>query len=405
MKSLGGIADVPRHFADWLTAYVQHASVTEAPKEMHFFSGVSAIAGALRRKVWIDMVRFRWYPNFFIVFVAKPGIVSKTTTMNSAMDILREVPGIKFGPKAITWQALIEALANSCEMFEYLGEYHPMSALTLASGELGNLIDPSDSKMIDAYITLWDGERKFDKVTKTSGDDMVEAPWINLIGCTTTSWLAENMPPNSVGGGFTSRCIFLHAERKSKYVPWVDEMVSADDPIIRMQLLQDLEHIATQLTGPFTITKEARDWYRPVYEAHWKHAAEVYSGPMVEGYAARKQTHMCKLAMVLSASERSDLVITLDHLQLAHIMLEGLEAEMPKVFASIGKSEEAISSERLLAFIKQKGKVPYEEAYRTVHAQFPGAKGYEDMLKGLIQSGRVLLVNEGQGMVLKFLRD
>ena len=71
---------MPRHFPDWLSAYVEYTSFSEAPRRMHFWAGVSAIAGALRRRVWFDQFYFQWHPNLYIVFVAPPGIVSKSTT-------------------------------------------------------------------------------------------------------------------------------------------------------------------------------------------------------------------------------------------------------------------------------------------------------------------------------------
>lgn len=370
---------------------------------MHFWSGVSAIAGVLRRRVWIDMRRFVWFPNFYILFVAKPGIVSKTTTMNTAMDLLREVPGVKFGPKVITWQALVTSFANSCESFEFNGEYLPMSAITLASGELGNLIDPMDPKMMDTYITLWDGERKFDKVTKTSGEDIVEAPWINMIGCTTPSWIEQNMPRSAIGGGFTSRCIFVYADGKEKFVPWVDENVEEGDAGVRQALLQDLEHIALSLVGPFTITREARDWYSPVYEAHWKLAASRMDEAMAEGYAARKQTHMCKLAMVLSASRHDDMVIALEDLQLANSMLEVLEPDMARVFSKLGKSDGGIAQDRLLAVLKRHGELSYEDAYRILMVHFPDARNLENALATVIRAGYVSLDRGKNPPVLKYL--
>lgn len=376
-----------RNFPNWIEAYVRYAGVTEAPKLMHFFAGVSTVAGALRRKVWIDMKRYTWTPCFFIVFVAKPGIVAKTTTMDIALDLLREVEGINFGPDSITWQSLVEHFAAHCEMFQWGEEYLPMSAVTLASGELCNLIDPRDDKMLNAYISLWDGKKRFDKMTKTSGNDSINAPWINLIGCTTPSWIADNMPPNSVGGGFTSRCIFLWGEEKERYIPWVDEVVSDKDDEIREKLIEDLRHIAVNLTGPFEISAEARDWYRPLYEAMWKNAAMDTNTEQAEGYIARKQTHMCKLAMVLSASRSDDLVIELQDLQLAYTMLGQLEPDMPKVFSKIGRSEQSVSADRVIALMKAKGKLPYTEVCRVIQTSYPNAHDMEGILNGLIRSG------------------
>ena len=130
-----------RNFPNWLSAFLEYASHTEAPKIMHTWAGVSAIAGALRRKVWIDQYYYRWTPNFFVILVAPPGVVSKSTTADVAMSLLRDVPGIKFGPDVVTWQSLVTSFAAACESFEYDGDWHPMSAMTLVSSELGNLIN------------------------------------------------------------------------------------------------------------------------------------------------------------------------------------------------------------------------------------------------------------------------
>ena len=77
----------------------------------------------------------------YIVFVAPPGIVAKSTTVDIAMRLLRKVPGIAFGPDVVTWPALITSFAKVTETFDYNGEFHTQSALTLESSEFGNLFD------------------------------------------------------------------------------------------------------------------------------------------------------------------------------------------------------------------------------------------------------------------------
>ena len=392
-----------RHFPDWLTAYLAYASVTEAPKRMHFWGGVGAIAGALRRRVWIDMKRFQWYPSFYIIYVAPPGIVAKSTTADIAMDLLRQVPGVKFGPNAITWQALVQAFAAASESFEYNAEFHPMSPLTLVASELGSLINLQDRDMVNLLIELWDGKKKYDKITKMSGNDTIEAPWINLQGCTTPHWIADNMPPSTIGGGLSSRCVFIYAEQKARYVAYVDEAVGDGDAELRRCLISDLEQIA-MLVGPYTISEEARVWGRAWYESFWKGASARMDDQMLEGYAARKQTHMHKLAMVLSASRGESLLITAIDLQLANTMLEDLEADMTKVFHRIGRTDDSMQAERFIDFIHKKGAVPYEEAYKMIHIHFPDFRDFEGILKGAILSGQVRLDSTTTGMVLRSLK-
>lgn len=389
-----------RHHPDWLTAYVSYASVTEAPKRMHFWAGVGAIAGVLRRRVWIDMKRFQWTPSFYIIYVGPPGIVAKSTTIDIAADILRQVPGIKFGPNAITWQALVTAFAAASESFEYNAEFHPMSPLTLVASELGSLLNLQDKDMVNLLIELWDGKKKYEKITKMSGNDTIEAPWINLQAGTTPHWVADNMPQAMIGGGLSSRCIFVYGDTKSKYVAYVDEMIGEGDEELREQLLQDLERIA-MLCGPFVIDKRARTWGRDWYERFWKDAASRMDDQMLEGYAARKQTHLHKTAMVLSASRSNTLIITEEDLQLANVMLEDVETDMHRVFSRIGRTEDSMQAERFIEFVRRKGSIPYADAYKMIHIYFPDFRDFEGILAGAINSGQLFINTTAAGIMLE----
>ena len=386
---------MPRQLSDWLESYMLYTSGTEAPARMHFWSGVSAIAGTLRRKVWVDMQRFKWYPNFYIIFVAPPGIVSKTTTMELSMSLLRKVPGINFGPDVVTWQALVGCIEAVAESFQYEDEWVPMSALTLASGELGDLINPQDRSMVNFYITMWDGKKAFEKVTKGSGNDMVEAPWVNLIGCTTPHWIADNMPAATVGGGFTSRCVFIYGDKKEQFIAWPDEFIQKDHDGLAAKLIHDLEDMATNLVGPISISEEARTWGRAWYKKLWTDGCKTIKDDRLEGYLARKQTHMVKLAMILSVSRGGSLEITLEDIVTANTMLEETEQDLDKVFAKIGRSEDSIQAERFADFVRRSGKISYEVAFRYIHVHFPDFREFEGMLTGLIRSGMIRMEFHG----------
>lgn len=392
-----------RNYPDWISAYVKYASVTEAPKRNHFWSAVGAVAGALRRRVWIDMKRFCWYPSFYIIFVAPPGIIAKSTTIDVSMDLLRQVPGVKFGPNVITWQALVTAFAGASESFEYNDEWLPMSPLTLVASELGSLLNLQDREMINLLIELWDGKKSFEKVTKMSGNDIIEAPWINLQAGTTPHWVADNMPQSMIGGGLSSRCVFVYGDTKERYVAYPDEEVGHDDETLRLNLIEDLTRIS-DLKGPFVIEPTARAWGREWYEKFWKAAVHRMDDQMLEGYAARKQTHLHKIAMVLSASRGDSLHITLEDLQLANTMLEDLEGDMHRVFSRIGRSEDSMQAERFIEFVKRKGSIPYADAYRMIHTYFPDFRDFEGILTGALNSGQLRMISTPNGMLLEALK-
>lgn len=390
-----------RKHADWIKAYLDYASYTEAPPRMHFWCGVSAVAGCLRRKVWIDQVYFRWYPNFYVVLVAPPGVVSKSTTCGVAMSLLREVPGVKFGPDIVTWPALVTKFAESKEAFEYpQGVYNVMSAMTLESSEFGNLLNPQDREMVDLYVTLWDGKQgSMTKETKTSGNDEVVNPWINLVACTTPAWIAGSFPEYMIGGGFTSRCVFVYADKKAQEVAYPKLKVPSGHEKRKMDLIADLAEIA-KICGEYQLTPEAYAWGEEWYHLHNANPPPALNDDRFGGYLARKQTHIHKLAMVLAASRSAAKWIEVEHLVIANQMVSDLEPDMVRVFEKIGRSEDSQHAERLLKYIRAVKEVEWAEAFRYAHQYFPGIKDYENILSGLVRSGLVTMSQKGNSIFL-----
>jgi hypothetical protein len=359
---------------------------------MHFWSGVSALAGALRRKVWIDQTYFKWYPNFYICLVAPPGIVSKSTTVSVAMSLLRQVPDVHFGPDVVTWPALLGAFAETTATFQHAGMEYVMSPLTLESSEFGNLLNPQDKEMVDLLVSLWDGKAGvFEKRTKHSGNDKIENPWINLIACTTPSWIAGNFPEYMIGGGFTSRTLFVYADSKSKYVAYPGRHVPKDMSTRAAMLVHDLTHISQALAGPYTLTEEAVAWGEAWYRRHYTTTPLALDTERFGGYVARKQTHIHKLAMILAASSSDEMLIRAEHLEIAAQMVTDLEPDMQFVFSKIGKSQVSQYVEKLVGYVQSKGEVSFQDAYRVVHSFFPSMRDFDDLLAGCVRAGYIKL--------------
>ena len=391
-----------RHYDNWLKEYMQYAEHSEAPDVFHFWTGVSVIAGALRRQVWIDMGYFQWVPNFYIIFVAPPGVVSKSTTANIGMNLLRQIDGIHFGPDAVTWQALVQSMGRSAEMVPMPdGTYMPMSALTIVSSEFGTFLNPHDREMIDALTHLWDGQvSTFKKDTKTQGSDVIQNPWINLLAATTPAWIAGNFPEYMVGGGFTSRCILVYAEHKRKLVPYPADVLPPDFKEREQKLVHDLEIIA-QIRGPYELSPEAKEFGAKWYKQHWENPPSHLSEEAFGGYVARKQTHIHKLAMVLSAARRSERIIQPQDLDEANQLITELEADMTRVFGGIGRTQEVKYAGELMETLHRIQKpISINNLYRLLFRRMT-FNDFELALKSANQAGHIAIKNNGQEMIVE----
>lgn len=386
-----------RLHSDWLTSYVEYASYTEAPKRMHFWAGVTAVAGALRRKVWMDQAYYRWLCNFYIIFVAPPGIVAKSTTADIAGEILREVPLVQMGPDIVTWQRLVKAFEESQTTFTVngTGQQIPMAAMTIVASELGNLLNPDEEDLSNLLITLYDGKSRLRKETKFSGMESIQNIWVTLIGCTTPSWITQNIPAAMVGGGLASRCLFVYADRKEKLVAYPSRHVPIGLAGLRAGLLADLSRIA-DMAGEYHLSPEAEEWGEEWYRELWSGMHQQDGTDVFDNYKARKQTHIHKLAMALAASRSDELIVELDDLMTAEKMVSELEPDLPKIFAQVGKSQSSIQADRFAGYVKRRELVSYEEAFRYMRSYFPNFNEMDNVVRGFIEAGVVGLKKAGQ---------
>jgi hypothetical protein len=353
----------------------------------------------------MDQKYFIWSPNFYIIFVAPPGTATKSTTINFGMNLLQKTPGINFGPNVLTWQKLIQSMAQK-------GEAHsvtlpdgseillPMSCITIAGSEMGTLINPHDREMIDVLTDLWDGRTGvWRKETKTSGDDEIFNPWINMIACTTPAWMAGNIPRHMIDAGFFSRTIFVYREKKRRAVAYPGDVVPDSFDETGLALLHDLEIIAS-LVGECRMSPEAKEWGTQWYLKHVK-AVENNDARMMKlgTYASRKQTHLHKIAMVLSASHRDDLVVGVEEMKQALEVLERAEEDMERIYSLASDDRSIANANHLFEIVRTYSEIPKDVAFRMLFSRM----GWEDFTRAVTDvtmSGRVKITQKGETVYL-----
>lgn len=402
---------MPRNYGNWLEAFVDYASVGEAPLHILHWVGVSTIAGALRRRVWVEQEFFQWVPNFYIVVVAPPAVISKSTTANIGFNLLGKVEGIHFGPDITSWQALIQEMGGIGEEFEHEGGHHKMHAITCAIDEFGTFLDPTNREQVDSLVRLWDGklsDRAFRKLTKTQGTDVLDNPWINLYACTQPVWLNTNFPETFLGGGLLSRIIFLHADEKRQFVPLLSKAIrernarEAKYKLMPAKLAADLQQMAN-LSGPFTLTPAAEDYNDIHYRAHW---AKIQGTVGATGFQGRKQTHMFKLAMILSASRGDFPILDACHLQEADRQLSLIEPGINKVLQVVGSKGITKASQEIVdALIAAGGSALRREIYGKHFFRRLSNKDFEEAIKGAQAAGKLRVDTLPAGVTLTLVGE
>lgn len=365
---------------------------SESPARFHFWTGVATIAGALRRKVWNDQRLFQWTPNFFIILVGPPGVAAKSTTIRQGLNLLAQVKGIHFGPQSLTWQALLDSFRECQEAIAIPGqrEAEVMSCLTVSVSELGTFLQPENKEYMDFLIGSWDGQREsFARRTLGKGEVKIVNPWLNLVACTTPSWLKERLPTAMISGGLVSRILFIYGDQKQQLVAYPG-FEGEQDVYLKEEkaLVHDLTQIS-KLAGPYSIASDAVIWGEQWYTTlHTTPIPRHLAGERFQGYLARKWTHVHKLAMVLAAAKRNELVITREDLQEAEAHVTALEPDMVYVFQSIGAAQEATVTNEVLNIIKHRGTIRYFELWNLCFNTL-ASRDFKDAVANAIEAGYV----------------
>jgi hypothetical protein len=389
-----------RELPDWLSEFMETAKWGEAPPYFYFWTGVATIAAALQRRTWLPMGTFTWYPNLYTILVAPPGIVQKSSTSDLGMRLLKQIPGVHQGPTTLTWQSLYDAFQEVGHEFEISPtETATQFPLYINSSELGITLKMQDTEMVDQLVHMWDGY-ELKKRTRMDGEMVIPTPSLNLIACTTPSWIAENVPAYLIGGGLTSRMLFVYGEHKERYVAYPQRHIPADYVARQSRLVRDLERIHN-LVGAFSLTEDAYKWGEDWYEDFHKNQAQKLDKTLIGGYIARKQTLVHKVAMILTVSLGDSLVISRQTLERSAALISQLEEHMPKVYSRIGMTADANAAQQILAFLERyDGKADFNLLYRYMHRYYSDPVIFENVLKGMIEAN-LISINKSTREVIK----
>ena len=330
------MSDTERNLPDWINGFMRLTDDSEPPVLFKKWSAISTIASALQRKCKVEIgISLTFYPNFYIVLVG-PSATGKGTAMKYAYDLIEQVPSIRLSAQATSLQALIRRLkeTNLTDIDIETGKQIYHSSMTIFSNEFTVFLGYHNRELIAALCDWYDCHNKWTYDTIKRDKETVVGVWVNLLAGTTPDNIQESLPTAAIGGGLTSRIIFVNEEKPDKLV--VFETVSQDLMNLQKFLVLVLEQISL-MSGTFHFTENAMKFY-----SDWCHDARAnppFYDKNFDGYCGRRRRHLLSLAMVCSASKDNDMVISADHLQRASDLLNEVEIKMGTTFRGLGKSD------------------------------------------------------------------
>ena len=325
-----------RNLDDWLESFMLLTENSEPPLLFRKWTGLSTIASALQRKVRVEFgLSLTFYPNLYVVLVG-PSATGKGTAMKYASDIIEQVPSVRLSAQATSLQALIRRMkeTNLTDIDLITGEQQFHSSLTIFSTEFTVFLGYHNKELIAALCEWYDCHSRWSYETIARKKEEVIGVWVNILAGTTPDSIQSSLPLESIGGGLTSRIIFVYEEKKEKLVIFPTKT----DEEIRLQqmLINDLEQIS-MLSGKMEYTDDFMAAY-----SNWCVEADKnppFYDTKFDGYCGRRRKHLISLAMVCNASRCSDMMMDAEDLARAAGYLAEVELKMGLVFKGMGKSD------------------------------------------------------------------
>lgn len=351
------------------------------------------------------------------MLIADSGIANKSTAGRAIMELLYEVDGLSFMSTQMSGASLIKQMseAGNGKSFNFEGVLYKNSSIYSYSSEAKVTI--GDSKglsgiqelLTDFYDcgdpNIWSTKKGWNKQTLSGGDITVFNPCLNLLYCSTPTWLMEAIGKNGIAGGFASRVLFVNEkERFRGNLGWLedDEIGSKNSPEEKQKLVEDLNQIS-KLSGRFRTTKGFKDKYNEILEARNRKIDENPKGEMAS-YYSRKMWHCLKLSQVLAADQSSEMIITPEHLDAACRLLETLEADMYTPFLTSGENKNLASFNLVWEVMRRKKKWSKTELTNIAYKHATSTQ-LDEHLRTLITMNRIQFLPIDGKIIYQVLDD
>jgi hypothetical protein len=337
---------VARHFPDFLDAYVKYAQNEYAPKHFTEWVGISILAAAVERKVYIrEKQDYRNYPNLYTILVAGPGI-GKSSAIRQGIAL---IDGIRVrNSKFKKHEGVCTSAALRKEMNFY--DHMPVSQTKFTSiflvgreGSESPLKNHGDD-FRSAACSIYDSEDVYQFSTAKDGSLILQKPVMNMLVGATFDFMGGVVDQESAFGGLASRFTYV-IEKNDKIGGSFFDLMPEDvvglseeeqqklatkvtiDPEMKAKLTDDLYAIH-RLEGHLKIHKDCLSLTQEWYDIFCEDFNAMESSRM-RAVNMRKRTLMKKMLVVTALSRSSDLILLPEDVKRTVALVERVTKDNP----------------------------------------------------------------------------
>lgn len=321
-----------RKLGSWIDSFMEYTSNGSSPPLFCKWGGISAVAGALERKVFFDTPSMGiLFPNIYVIIIGPPG-VGKTLITNLVGRLWNELENHHVAANSVTSASLVDELRKAIRnMIRPGAPTVQFNSLKVCANEMQVLIPMYDFDLMGKLTDIYDCLPYSESRRKEENNFKIAAPQITLLAATTPKYMNAVIPESAWDQGFLSRCFLVFSgEREVKSL----FRKRSTDPKLWDNLVHDLK-IISNIAGEAKIVNEAAD----MLDAwHLDGGPPTPDHPRIQNYNTRRTAHLIKLMTISALDRKDEPVIEVQDFERALEWLLEAEMYMSEIFKAMSSS-------------------------------------------------------------------
>lgn len=342
----------------FLYKYLQYCDNFETPQSFDFWSAIWVLSMLCNRNVIINRPNNKLFTNFYITFVADSGVCRKSTSLKFAKTVLQSI-------NCGNYHLIDSSTSQAKFIFELTksSKLENKCIIAVNASEFTNFYN--NKAIIETFIDLYDcPDRREGYGTFSNGNILLNNVFVSSLSAGTPNTLLSALEKDSIENGFTSRSIFIRAEKGKRKIPWGTEC-SDDGGLIKIgnELARFIQSEHTKIKLTDTAIREYSKWY-----VRRRTSTDLYT----RTFESREQDYVLKLATLLAINEQRIEVSETD-VSTAIKIITFVKKEASKYFNNDLYKEDKdllqITIEKIINIIHSKGQngIKHRDLYLRVH--------------------------------------
>lgn len=379
---------------NWFQGFGLWTRESEASDQYLWWSAAAVLSAATRRRIYAMWGYKPLYPNMYIMLVGEPG-ARKTLASDFAYEFAHAIE-LPIAAEATSKEGLIYNMVKNTVMQTMGDSIYDTSPMFIVSSDFMSFYRTSKEAIVEWLTDMYDTTRYDNGWTyevRSRPVEIIPKPYLVFLGCTTPSWMAQNLGEVFTEQGFAARTVHVYAH--GPRFKNADPKITPEMWDMRQRLIADLNTI-TNLSGEVKITEDAKAWFKHWYvDVHEKDKTKI--DYRLRHYSTRKPVHLRKLAILISISDSNKMMIETRHMETALAQLDAIEPLMLRAFSSVGRNPVANPQRMLNEEIAARGTMKKSEIISLLGSDL-GLTQIDEAIQALILMKKIAPVaSDGHG--------